>query len=274
MFFATLPIDNFIKPHYNTGMFHSERFSFKILSVHSIRYLPSKRYSPSRSYNALVFRCRGDAELVNGKNTYRLTQNDVTFIPSGYDYMISTLSEEEVLVIHFEADIQNGKEFCNLHSHHPEQLFALFHRIFTTWNCKPIGSVYRLDALFCSILELLEKHTLESHFNSPYSNIQRAIDEMHAQFSDHDFSIEKLASFAGYCPSYFRRAFKQFTGQTPQEYLIRIRLERARSLLESGYYNVEQVSILCGFDSTKYFSTVYKKFTGNPPSKSIPRLLK
>ena len=97
---------------------------------------------------------------------------------------------------------------------------------------------------------------------------------MHIQLSDHELTIEKLASIAGYCPSYFRRIFKQVTGQSPQDYLIRIRLEHATSLLESGYYNVEQVSLLCGFDSTKYFSTAYKNASGVSPSKIIPKPLK
>ena len=255
-------------------MFNAERFYFKILSVLSMTFPPSTRYSPSRAYNVLVFRRYGNAQLVHNQETYHLTANNVSFIPKGMDYTITTATEEDVIVIHFDADIENGKNFLNLSVQRPEQLFSLFEKSLVAWSHKPIGYVYKLDALFSSILEYLERQSAENYANLLELTLQRTIDEMNIQLCNPELSIEKLAAYAGYTPSYFRRAFRQLTGKSPIEYLTDARIEHATSLLESGYYTVEHIASLCGFSSSKYFSSFYKAHTGVSPSKVIPKIKK
>ena len=250
-------------------MFNSERFHFEILSVLSMSFGASTRYSPARKHNALIFRKSGTAEVVHEQESYSLTKNDVAFIRKGYDYTITTTTEEEVIIVHFDADVKNGADFIRFNAKRPELFRSLFESLLLVWTQKPLGFVYKLDALFSSVLEQIERQTTETYAGLLELSIQRAIDEMHLQFSNPDFSIEKLAAFTGYTPSYFRRAFKRFTGKSPVEYLISIRIEHAASLLSSGYYTVEQVATACGFESSKYFSTFFKTHTGTSPSKVI-----
>lgn len=252
-------------------MFNNERFYFKILSVLTLKFPPSTRYSPARAYNVLVFRKNGSADLTHENERYSLSKNNVTFIPKGYDYTISTKLDEEVIVIHFEAEIENGEDFINFSAKRPEQLLSLFEQCLSAWAQKPVGFVYKLDSLFSAILENLERQAVENYTNLLELAIQRSVDQMYSQLSNPDLSIEQLANYAGYTPSYFRRAFRKFTGKSPVGFLMDIRIKHATSLLESGYYTVEKVSALCGFESTKYFSTFYKQHTGVSPSKIIPK---
>ncbi|HBF86598.1 MAG TPA: hypothetical protein DDW54_02855 [Clostridiales bacterium] len=253
-------------------MFSQERFKFEILSVLSMKFAPSVRVSLPRSYNVLVFRRRGDAELYDEESeTVKLRANDVTFVPPNYKYKINSLTSEEVTVIHFKADIKNGKEFKNLHSVNPARFEYLFEKALSCWNKKPLGFAYILDSVFCSILAELEIQCAEEYSTSVEINVRKAIDEMRMSLSDADLTVERAAKLSGYSSSYFRRIFRQITGQTPRAYLISIRIERAKTLLESGYYNVEQASALCGFDSPKYFSTSFKKAVGVFPSSLIPK---
>ncbi len=256
---------------YTVSMFNNEKFPFEVLSVLHMNFSASERQSPPRPYNVLVFRHRGNAEIVNGKERTRLTKNDVTFIPLGYEYTIHTQEDEEVTVIHFRANIQSGKSVKVLHARRPEVFTSLFEKALQCWHNKPLGYVYRIDSLLLSIFENLEKQSVEENNDSLYLNVQSAIDEMHTEFASPDFSIERLAAHTGYCPAYFRRIFKQITGKSPQEFLMNLRIQHAVMLLESGYYNVEQVSEQCGFESAKYFSTAFKAIVGAPPSKMIPR---
>ena len=252
-------------------MFNCERFNFNILSVLSLSFAPSTRYSPKREYNVLVFRKNGVANLTHEQKSYVINKNSVTFIPKGYDYSISTTTSEEVIVIHFEADIQNGKDFLTINANRPEILYSLFEECLLAWAKKPIGFIYKLDSLFSAILQQIECLSVEKYSSLLEVNMQRAVDEMHAQISNADLSIEQLAKLTGYTPSYFRRAFKRFTGKAPIEYLIDIRIGHATSLLQSGYYTVDAIAELCGFESSKYFSTFYKARTGVSPSKMLPK---
>lgn len=252
-------------------MFKNERFYFKILSVLTLKFAPSTRYAPPRAYNVLVFRKSGNADVIRQDQLYSLSKNNVTFIPKGYDYTISTKLDEEVIVIHFDAEIENGKNFINFTAKRPEQILSLFEQCLSTWIQKPVGFTYKLDSLFSAILENLERQAVENYTSLLELAIQRSVDQMHIHLSDPELSIEQLASYTGYTPSYFRRAFRRFTGKSPIDYLMELRIEHATSLLEAGYYTVEQVAAFCGFESTKYFSTFYKQHTGVSPSKIIPK---
>lgn len=250
-------------------MFNSERFDFKILSVLQLRFPISDRHSPARSYHALIFRICGKAEVVRGDDRIRLSKNDVTFVPKGCEYHINTLSDEEVIVIHFHADFAQTPRICNMHSTYPDAFVSLFEKLLLTWQNRPCGSVYRMDALFLSILEQIELQSAEMHMDSFSARIRHCVDTMHANIANPALSVDILAAEAGYCPSYFRRIFHDEMGVSPKKYLIDIRIRHAVALLESGYYSVEQVSELSGFTDAKYFSTAFKRVTGKSPSSYL-----
>ena len=250
-------------------MFNSERFDFNILSVLRLRFGVSSRYSPERSYHALIFRIQGKAEVVKGGDRIRLSKNDITFVPKGYDYTINTITDEEVIVIHFNANFVKVPSIMNMHAIYPENFASLFEKLLLTWKNRPCGFIYRMDALFLSILEQIERQNIELNTNSLMFRIQHAVDLMHSNIANPAFSVDELASEIGYCPSYFRRIFHNEMGISPKEYLISIRIQHAIALLESGYYSVEQVSELCGFTSSKYFSTAFKRITSKSPSSYL-----
>ncbi|MBO4262670.1 MAG: AraC family transcriptional regulator, partial [Clostridia bacterium] len=208
-------------------MFSQEKFRFEILSVLSMRFPPSVRISLPRSYNVLIFRRRGDAELYGAEGeTVKLCANDITFVPPNYKYRIASLTNEDVTIIHFNADIKNGKEFKNLHSVNPARFEYLFEKALSCWNKKPLGFAYLIDSVFCSILAELEIQCAEEYSTSVEISVRKAIDEMRLSLSDADFTVEKAAKLSGYSSSYFRRIFRQITGQSPLAYLISIRIDR------------------------------------------------
>lgn len=69
------------------------------------------------------------------------------------------------------------------------------------------------------------------------------------------------------CSDHFRRLFKEDTGQTPVQYLLRIRVDYAKELFKNSTLNVKSVAQMCGFDDPYYFSRVFKKLTGASPEK-------
>ncbi len=217
----------------------------------------------------MIFRIHGKAEVVKGGDRIRLTKNDVTFVPKGYEYNINTTTDEEVIVIHFRASFSEPPSISSFHSIYPDAFVSLFEKLLFTWQNRPCGYIYRMDALFLSILEQIERQMVEMQADSVIYRIQHSVDIMHANLSNPTLSVDSLASEAGYCPSYFRRIFHNEMGISPKEYLTNIRIRHAIALLESGYYSVERVSELSGFTGAKYFSTVFKRTTGKTPSSYL-----
>ena len=80
-------------------------------------------------------------------------------------------------------------------------------------------------------------------------------------------SIESYASSRGMSTSWFIRGFKEYTGATPMQYILSIRITSAQSLLETTEYSVAEISQIVGYENPLYFSRIFKKQSGLSPSE-------
>jgi len=77
-----------------------------------------------------------------------------------------------------------------------------------------------------------------------------------------------MQQLAGQLPmgySAFRKAFKQSTGASPNQYHLNLRLTRAKDLLRSTVLNINEIADQTGFESVFYFSKLFKKKNGLSP---------
>jgi len=81
-----------------------------------------------------------------------------------------------------------------------------------------------------------------------------------------DISLEKVASRFFLNQAYFSRLFRQCAGVTFTDYLIELRMEKAKELLAQGRYKVYEVSRMVGYTSEKYFFRIFKQYMGCSPS--------
>lgn len=76
--------------------------------------------------------------------------------------------------------------------------------------------------------------------------------------------VDEMAKLAGLSTGYFKAWFKLKTGMPPKEYINRLKIEQGKiDLLKN--HSVTQVSFDLGFNSSQYFATTFKKFTGYTP---------
>jgi AraC-like DNA-binding protein len=80
-------------------------------------------------------------------------------------------------------------------------------------------------------------------------------------------SLETISKKIYLSPAYISKVFKEETGETPINYLIKIRLSKAREMLMAGGRSVKSVARAVGYDDAYYFSKLYKKYHGVAPSK-------
>jgi AraC-like DNA-binding protein len=78
-------------------------------------------------------------------------------------------------------------------------------------------------------------------------------------------NIEKLASDLNVGYSYFRQMFRKYTGISPTQYHLSLRIQRARDLLVSSDLSFKEIAIELGFESYFYFSRIFKDKTGESP---------
>lgn len=78
-------------------------------------------------------------------------------------------------------------------------------------------------------------------------------------------TLKRTAAMCFYNPSYFSRAFKEFTGKTFSSYLTDCRIERACDLLQNTDSKIETIIEKCGFSDRTRFFKVFTKKTGVSP---------
>jgi len=78
--------------------------------------------------------------------------------------------------------------------------------------------------------------------------------------------LKTLAAESGYSRRQFLRSFHETTGRTPHQYILDIRLERARVLLEDRCLDLIEIAYRCGFASHAHLTRTFRLRFGMPPS--------
>jgi len=91
--------------------------------------------------------------------------------------------------------------------------------------------------------------------------VLECIDANYAQ----DLSLSELAGVAGVSTFHFAREFKRAVGTTPHQYLMRIRVERAKELLSGSEMPLADVGFQAGFSHQSHFTRLFRKVTGTTP---------
>jgi AraC-like DNA-binding protein len=79
-------------------------------------------------------------------------------------------------------------------------------------------------------------------------------------------AITTLAKMENMCMTTYNLLFKEQLGISPTKYIIQLRLNHARSLLESTNLSIEEIGLLCGYPDINFFSRVFKTYVGVSPS--------
>ncbi|BAY48218.1 AraC family transcriptional regulator [Scytonema sp. HK-05] len=83
---------------------------------------------------------------------------------------------------------------------------------------------------------------------------------------DTDLSLDDLAQQVGMSTYHFSRLFKQSTGESPNQYVVRLRIEAAKRLLRETDLGVLEVASSVGYNSPSHLATQFKPLTGVTPS--------
>lgn len=103
--------------------------------------------------------------------------------------------------------------------------------------------------------------------SSEKSNIVNTIISFMKEHYSEQLSLDKISKNTYLSPIYISKIFKEETGDSPINYLINIRLNKAKELLEEGKLSIKAIAKLVGYDDAYYFSKLFKKHFGLSPSK-------
>ena len=145
----------------------------------------------------------------------------------------------------------------------PAAVRGLFLQLSATWQQKDIfyklqcrtGIQQILHQLFARHLEAAKPVPL------PIAAAKQYIQQHFTQTID----LDRLAAEAGFSQSHFRKLFTLHIGRSPKQYILYLRLSKARDLLSSGSFRIAETAAACGFQNEFYFSTLFKQAYGCSP---------
>ncbi|MBI3876964.1 MAG: helix-turn-helix transcriptional regulator [Verrucomicrobia bacterium] len=122
----------------------------------------------------------------------------------------------------------------------------------------------RLRLLACEVLiEAAEQ--LDVPAPPSGDRVVSAVEHHLRQHFGEELRMEEVARQLGLSRARLFELFKRGTGMTPNDYLLRVRVHKARELLASTAKSVTTIAFDAGFGSSQYFSTVFRRYTGQTP---------
>jgi AraC family transcriptional regulator len=138
----------------------------------------------------------------------------------------------------------------------------------------PSGRLYA-ELLGASLTAYLARHycvwpakVCEIRGGMPAQRLRQTIEYIEANLTA-DLRLEEMAENVRMSPYTFGRLFRQTTGLTPHQYLLRARIKEAKRLLREGKSPIVDISLQLGFSDQSHFTRVFHKITGITPRKFV-----
>ena len=177
----------------------------------------------------------------------------------------SALVEKSYACIYLQQVIRAIGNTCQSLSEEPEKIIA---------QREALLKAVTEQRTFSQAAALVEKNAQEvfdelQELNSSSGQRQGmlAMDYIQKNYMDPGLSLNSICSYLNISTSYFSTIFKEMTGETFIEVLTRVRMEKAKELLENTTMKNYEIAEKVGFSDPHYFGISFKKITGKTPTE-------
>ncbi|MBD0333237.1 MAG: helix-turn-helix transcriptional regulator [Chitinophagaceae bacterium] len=152
---------------------------------------------------------------------------------------------------------------------------TLFQNIHNEISNQEIGYYARINQLIDELFILIARQlTRQNNSRRDFPQTFMKLEQTLREDLSHQWTVEEMAALVGLGTTAFSEKVKNYTGFSPLNYLINIRISEAIKLLKRPDVHVTDIALDVGFYSSQHFATTFKKLTGYTPSefrkKNIP----
>ena len=161
------------------------------------------------------------------------------------------------------------------HCKDPQSVREALYNIYLSRGTEPQQEALMTGYLYLFMAQLMKeaRDTMPNPGSSSSQYVLAAIKYIQFNYS-HDISVDDIAKAVGVSRSHLYRVFMANVGQSPIDYLTGYRISEACSLLKNAHLSIAEIAVSVGFFDQFYFSRVFKKVNGVPPSKYLAALEK
>ncbi|MDR0637729.1 MAG: AraC family transcriptional regulator [Spirochaetaceae bacterium] len=279
--------------HYIPYSEEDERFGMVCTTAGTYEVAPYAAYPPRKNEHPAVFRTVAEGRVLQefqivyitkGKGTFQaegkthaVQGGDVMLILPGMKHAYKPDFETGWLEYwagftgdHFRRLIEKGilsKERTFFHTGSGGTLVPVFDSIMEEIRAqKPLFQLKACAGIFSILAEVLS-----SERRKEQPNYYQKLTDSAKRFMEKNvlgtIDIPSIAAQIGISASRLNDVFKKYTGMTPYQYFIHIKINKAENLLEDEDVSVQYAAAKLGFDDPYYFSRLFKNKTGISPSK-------
>ncbi|MBQ7036761.1 MAG: helix-turn-helix transcriptional regulator [Clostridia bacterium] len=217
-------------------------------------------------HHRMILISRGKLAFHLDGTVFSASVGTLAFVFAGEKFSLSPEGDCEYLYISFSGG-RAGDLFRRFGIHKGNRFFENFDNLLPLWKDSLVrASKENIDLAAESVL----LYTLSRFSASPDKQntiIQKMLEITEHGFGDPTLSISALSKMLSYNPKYLSHLFKEKMGVGYTEYLRTYRIKYAITLMDHGIDSVKNLASLCGFQNPLYFSAVFKKAVGIPPSE-------
>ena len=147
----------------------------------------------------------------------------------------------------------------------PQKLEELLLHIYRAGGNTPAADADMVGYLYLFLAELIRRNEKQAPVAGTKDYLAQAVRFIQCNYAG-GIGVGDVAAYAGVSRSQLYRAFEAGFGLSPHDFLQRYRISQACSLLRSHRFTVAQVAGSVGYDDPLYFSRIFKKIKGMPPT--------
>ncbi len=230
---------------------------------------------PKPSHTLLWFKNCG-AKITDKNGNYVLVKkNQLLYTAKSAEYSIeffdTSPDQADTIVIHFQLRDMNNNDIApsptfeiameNVDISLSLKIQKLADEFKKNIVCVPDATsvIYRLFAIIC-------KSKRRDNTSDRYNSIKEGIELLE---NDEDISISEISRICGVSECYFRRLFKEYSGESPMDFRQKHRIEKAKQLLLSDMFTISEISQELHFSDIYHFSKTFKSIVGVSPKNFV-----
>ena len=261
-----------------------------IREIHRVSSVENEKRTEMRRWSsALGFRIDGKSIIECDGKTLTIDKNHAVFLPHRCNCVETCRQAGETIWLNLTAWYLDD-DYVRGYLDRGHLRASMVDSTWMNATCFEISNVKELSAIcervernfasakpalrakcFRDVYDIISKIQMQSgvsgHQRSQYEIIQPAVNYVELNYSDPQLNNTRLADAAGISEVYLRKLFSNLFGITPAKYVTDVRIEKAKSLLISGFMSVSEVAEAVGFSNIYHFSKTFKRITGYTPTE-------
>lgn len=225
-------------------------------------------------FTELFYILRGKGKFQVGNTLFSIKENDLIIVNSGIPHTESSDLTEPLEYIALGIDNlelqtpdNTGYSIHNF-SHYREELDTYLKALLREVRVQEDNYENICHNLFEILLMHIMRRTKEDFAASTSKKATKECRFIEQYLKDHfkeDITLQDLSDLTFLNKYYLVHAFKNYKGMSPINYLILVRINEAKRLLETTNYSIAKIATLTGFSSQSYFSQTFRKMTDQTP---------